>query len=63
MIAKFIGVVVGFLFTVFQSRFLGAEIKGQVATVNSIVSVAAIILALGIFQAYPYYKRNSEKII
>ena len=60
LISKFFGVFVGFLFTVFQARFLGAEIKGQVATVNSIVSVAAIVFALGIHQAYPYYKRNSD---
>lgn len=55
--------MVGFLFTIFQARFLGAEIKGQVATVNSIVSVTAIVFALGIYQAYPYYKRNSNEDI
>ena len=60
LISKFFGVFVGFLFTVFQARFLGAEIKGQVATVNSIVGVASIVFALGIYQAYPYYKRNSN---
>ncbi len=60
LVSKVFGVLVGFLFIVFQARFLGSEIKGQVATVNSISSVATIVLALGIFQAYPYYKRNSE---
>lgn len=60
LISKIFGVFVGFLFIVFQARFLGAEIKGQIATVNSITSVATIILALGIYQAYPYYKRHSE---
>lgn len=63
LISKFFGVLVGFLFTIFQARFLGAEIKGQVATVNSIVSVTAIVFALGIYQAYPYYKRNSNEDI
>ena len=48
------------MFTVFQSRFLGAEIKGQIATVNSIISIATIVFAFGIYQAYPYYKRNSD---
>lgn len=61
VITKIIVVLVGFFFTVFQSRFLGAEIKGQVATVNSITSIAAIVLSLGIYQAYPYYKRTTEK--
>lgn len=61
---EFSGVIVAFLFTVFQSRFLGPEIKGQVATVNSIVSITSIIFGFGIYQAYPYYKKkNQENII
>lgn len=50
----------GLLFTIFQSRYLGAEIKGQVATVNSIVSITSIVFGLGIYHAYPYYKRKSD---
>ncbi len=60
VISKVFGVVVGLLFTIFQARYLGAEIKGQVATVNSIVSITSIIFGLGIYHAYPYFKRNSE---
>lgn len=57
--SKIFCVLVGFIFTVFQARFLGAEIKGQVATISSILSVTSIVFALGIYQAYPYYKKNS----
>jgi O-antigen/teichoic acid export membrane protein len=60
VISKIFGVLVGLLFTIFQSRYLGAEIKGQVATVNSIVSITSIIFGLGIYHAYPYFKRNSD---
>ena len=60
VVSKIFGVLVGFLFTIFQSRYLGAEIKGQVATVNSIVSITSIVFGLGIYHAYPYFKRNSE---
>lgn len=60
VISKGFGVFVGLLFTIFQSRYLGAEIKGQVATVNSIVSITSIVFGLGIYQAYPYFKRNSK---
>ena len=60
VISKVFGVVVGLLFTIFQSRYLGSEIKGQVATVNSIVSITSIIFGLGIYHAYPYFKRNSD---
>ncbi len=60
VISKVFGVVVGLVFTIFQSRYLGAEIKGQVATVNSIVSITSIVFGLGIYHAYPYFKRNSD---
>ena len=60
IISKVFGVLVGFLFTVFQSKYLGAEIKGQVATVNSIVSITSIIFGLGINHAYPYFKRTTQ---
>ena len=58
VISKCISVVVGFLFTIFQSRYLGSEIKGQIAAVNSIVSISSVVLGFGIYQAYPYYKRK-----
>jgi len=61
MISKVFCVFSGFIFTVFQSRFLGPEIKGQVATINSILNITSIVFALGIYQAYPYYKKNSDQ--
>ena len=60
IISKGFSILVGLLFTVFQARYLGAEIKGQVATVNSIVSITSIVFGFGLLHAYPYYKRNSE---
>ena len=61
VVAKVFGVFGAFLFTIFQARFLGAEIKGQVATVNSIASVTYIIFSWGIYQAYPFYKKNEGR--
>lgn len=58
VLSKMVFVLTGFLFTVFQSRFLGAEIKGQVAVVNSITGIAYIIVSLGIYESYPFYKRK-----
>ena len=49
MISKVFSVIVGFAFTIFQARYLGAEIKGQVATVNSIVSITSSVFGLGIY--------------
>lgn len=60
MVSKVFSVLVGFLFTIFQSRYLGAEIKGQVATVNSMVGITSVIFGLGVYYAYPYFKRSSK---
>lgn len=60
IIAEFCGIIVAFLFTIFQARFLGAEIKGQVTTINSIVGITSIVFGLGIHQAYPYFRKNQK---
>ncbi len=58
MISEVFSIVVAFLFSVFQSRFLGAEIKGQIATINSMLGIAAIVCGLGISQAFPFFRKN-----
>ena len=60
IISKILIVLVGFLYTVVQSRYLGAEIKGQVAYVTSVTSIAAIVFGFGLRHAYPYFKKNSD---
>ena len=60
IISKFGIVVLGFLFTVVQARYLGAEIKGQITFVTSITSITSIVLGFGIHQAYPYYKKKTS---
>lgn len=61
IISKCFVVLAGFLFTVVQARYLGAEIKGQVTYVTSITSISAIVLGFGMHQAYPYYKKNTDE--
>ena len=63
VISKVFGVAVGLLFIIFQARYLGPEIRGQVATVNSMTSVTSIIFGLGIYHSYPYFRRNSKNDI
>lgn len=60
VISKGFIILVGLLFTIFQSRYLGAEIKGQVTTVSSIANITSIIFGFGIYYAYPYYKRKTD---
>jgi len=61
ILSKVIITVLGFLFTVLQSRYLGAAIKGEVAYIASVTSVTAIIFGSGIHQAYPYYKAKTQE--
>ena len=61
ILSKLIVTVLGFLFTVLQSRYLGASIKGEVAFISSVTSITAIVFGFGIHQAYPYYKAKTQE--
>ena len=60
VISEAISILSAFVFTVFQARFLGAELKGQIATINSVLSITSIVFGFGIYQTYPYYRKNNE---
>ena len=61
IISKMCIVVLGFLYTVCQSRYLGAALKGDVAYISSITSITSIVFGCGIHQAYPYFKKKIKK--
>ena len=63
LLAKIIGVVFGMLYSILSSRFLGAELKGQLSYINSITAITIIVFTFGIHQAYPYYRRQNEDTI
>lgn len=63
IVTKVIVVLVGFLFTVFQSRYLGPTLKGRVSYVLSVTNITAILFCFGIHQAYPYFKRRTTEDI
>jgi len=58
VISEFFSIIVAFLFTIFQARFLGAEIKGQVAIINSVLGITSIVFGMGINQSYAYYRKK-----
>lgn len=59
VISKFCIVLLGFAYTVCQSRYLGASLKGDVSYISSITSITSIIFGCGVHQAYPYYKKKT----
>lgn len=58
--SKLVIVLLGFLFSVVQSRYLGAALKGDIAYVSSVTSITCIVFGFGIHQAYPYYKKRID---
>lgn len=59
VISKITLVVLGFLYTVLMSRYLGASLKGDVAYITSVTSITCIIFGCGVHQAYPYFKKKT----
>ena len=60
IISKVMIVLLGFAYTVCQSRYLGASLKGEIAFVDSVTKVTFVVLGLGVHQAYPYYKKKTN---
>lgn len=59
VLSKFCIVLLGFGYTVCQSRYLGPSLKGDVAYISSITQITSIVFGIGLHQAYPYYKKKS----
>ena len=55
--------IIGLLSTSFLTRYLGLEFKGEYAYISQAVSVAGLILNMGIYQSYTfYYKKNGNSV-
>lgn len=65
VIAKISMITTGMVFSVLIARYVGAEMKGTLAYIQSIVSIGSIVLTFGLHQAYPYYRRefNSDAFV
>ena len=61
IITKFITFAVGIIQSVVVARYLGAELKGVNTYITSITSIGAIVITLGMHQAYPYFRKKYGK--
>lgn len=52
-------VFIGLVASSYSNRFLGAELKGQLGSISSLLSVVAVTANLGLYQPFPYYKRQN----
>ena len=57
---KIMAVFIGLVASSYSNRFLGADLKGQLGSISSLLSVVAVTANLGLYQPYPYYKRQKE---
>jgi O-antigen/teichoic acid export membrane protein len=52
-------VLIGLTNSIFLNRFLGPTVKGEYSFLLSILNFLVLFLNLGIYQTYPYFKKNS----
>lgn len=55
---KFMLFFMGIFSSVFINRYLGPTLKGEYAFTLNIINIVVLILNLGIYQSYPYFKRE-----
>lgn len=60
ILTKVAAVLIGLVATAYSSRYLGPELKGELGYITSMLTVVAVISGLGLYQPYPFYKRNKE---
>lgn len=58
IISKFCIVILGVANSVLINRSLGPSMKGEYAYILNIASLVVLILNLGIYQSYPFYRRK-----
>lgn len=58
---KVMAVLIGLVASSYSNRFLGPELKGELGKISSLLSIVAVTANFGLYQPYPYYKRQGEK--
>jgi O-antigen/teichoic acid export membrane protein len=62
IIAKIAGVAISVVLSVMLARYFGKELRGVIAVIENDVSIYATLLGLGVYQAYPYFKKKEPEI-
>ena len=57
---KIMAVLIGLIASSYSNRFLGPELKGELGRISSMISIIAVTANFGLYQPYPYYKRQGE---
>ena len=60
VIAKVFGVVLGFIYSILYSRYLGKELRGEASVIVNFSTLVSLVLCGGIYQAYPYFRKKNN---
>ncbi len=60
ILTKVVAILIGLVASSFSNRYLGPDLKGELARINSMLSIVAVTANFGLYQPYPYYKRIGE---
>ncbi len=58
ILTKIFAVMIGLIASSYSNRFLGPQLKGELGRISSLLSVVAVTANFGLYQPYPYYKRQ-----
>lgn len=62
MITKIIGVMLALLLSIIVARYFGTNLKGIQSVIDNYVSIYSVFLGLGIYQAYPFYRKREKDL-
>ncbi len=58
ILTKVFALLIGLVASAYSNRYLGPELKGQLAKINAPLTIVAIVANFGLYQPYPFYKRQ-----
>lgn len=62
VVAKVLGLFIAVVLSVLTARYFGTELKGISAIISNDISLYAVFLGLGVYQAYPFYRKTEPEI-
>ncbi len=60
--SKITGVFIAVVYSAFYNRYLGTYLKGDAAIISNYISLISAFMALGMYQAYPYYRKKDKNV-
>lgn len=61
VLAKMISILTGLLYSILFARYLGPELRGESAVILNNAELVSLVLCFGVYQAYPYYRKQSKE--